>query len=77
MWSGSWWAKQSHKFDGKHVVALFNSGGLYCYDFDGKRLWNKDLGVLDSGYYVVPEAQWGFGSSPIIYKNMVIVQCDV
>ena len=33
--------------------------------------------MLDSGYYVVPAAQWGFGSSPIIYKNMVIVQCDV
>ncbi len=44
---------------------------------DGKQLWKEDLGLLDSGYYVVPEAQWEFGSSPIIYQNMVLVQCDV
>ena len=63
--------------DGKHVVAFFGSEGLYCYDLKGKLLWKKDLGLLDSGYYVVPSAQWGSASSPIIYKNTVIVQCDV
>ena len=63
--------------DGLHVVVSLGSEGLYCYDRCGNRLWKKDLGLLDSGYYVVPAAQWGFGSSPIIYKNMVIVQCDV
>jgi outer membrane protein assembly factor BamB len=63
--------------DGFHVVVFLGSEGLYCYDVCGNRLWKKDLGFLDSGYYVVPAAQWGFGSSPIIYKNMVIVQCDV
>jgi outer membrane protein assembly factor BamB len=44
---------------------------------DGKELWNQDLGVLDSGYFEVPDAQWGFASSPIIYKEKVIVQCDI
>jgi outer membrane protein assembly factor BamB len=63
--------------DGKHVVAFFGSEGLYCYDVDGKPMWSRDLGVLDSGYYVVPEAQWGFGSSPVIYQDKVIIQCDV
>lgn len=63
--------------DGKHVIAFFGSEGLYCYDMDGKPLWKKDLGVLDSGYYVVPTAQWGFGSSPIIHDGLVIVLCDV
>ena len=63
--------------DGIHVVVFLGSEGLYCYDRCGNLLWKKDLGVLDSGYYVVPAAQWGFGSSPIIFKNMVIVQCDV
>jgi outer membrane protein assembly factor BamB len=63
--------------DGFHVVVSLGSEGLYCYDRCGNRLWKKDLGRLDSGYYVVPAAQWGFGSSPIIYKSMVIVQCDV
>lgn len=63
--------------DGKHVVALFGSEGLYCYDMNGKELWKKELGVLDSGYYQVPDAQWGFGSSPIIHDGYVIIQCDV
>ena len=63
--------------DGKHVVAFFGSEGLYCYDMDGKLLWKQDLGLLDSGFYRAPDAQWGFGSSPIIHDDMVIVQCDV
>ena len=63
--------------DGKHVVAFFGSEGLYCYDVNGKLLWKQDLGVLDSGWFYDPDYQWGTASSPIIYKNMVIVQCDV
>ncbi len=63
--------------DGRYIVAFFGSEGLYCYTVDGELVWKKDFGVLDSGYYVVPTAQWGFASSPIIYQNMVIIQCDV
>ena len=63
--------------DGRHVVAFFGSEGLYCFDLDGKLLWERDLGLLDSGYYRVRKAQWGFGSSPVIHKDAVILQCDV
>jgi outer membrane protein assembly factor BamB len=63
--------------DGKHVVVMFGSEGLYCYDMKGKLLWKKDFGVLDSGFYMVPAAQWGFASSPIIYEDKVFLQCDV
>jgi outer membrane protein assembly factor BamB len=63
--------------DGKHVVAFFGSEGLYCYDLEGKLLWSKSFGLLDSGFFVAPSAQWEFGSSPIIYKSRVIVLCDV
>ena len=63
--------------DGKHVVAFFGSEGLYCFDLDGKLLWSKDLGVLDSGFYMMPSAQWGTGSSPVIYEDAVYLQCDV
>jgi outer membrane protein assembly factor BamB len=63
--------------DGTHVVASFGSEGLYCYDPDGKLLWQKNLGVLDSGWFYDAEYQWGFGSSPILYRGLVIVQCDV
>ncbi|MDX2198821.1 MAG: PQQ-binding-like beta-propeller repeat protein [Phycisphaerae bacterium] len=63
--------------DGKHVVAFFGSEGMYCYDVGGKLLWKKDFGVLDSGFFMAPEAQWGFGSSPIIHDGKVIIQVDV
>lgn len=63
--------------DGTRVVACFGSEGLYCYDISGKKLWEKDLGVLDSGYYVVPSAQWGFASSPVLVDGRVLLQVDV
>lgn len=70
-------ANPSVATDGTHVVAFFGSEGLYCYDAEGKLLWEKDLGLLDSGYYQVPGAQWGFASSPVIHEGKLIVQCDV
>jgi outer membrane protein assembly factor BamB len=63
--------------DGRHVVAFFGSEGLYTYDADGKLLWKQDLGALNSGWFYDPDYEWGMGSSPIIYKNLVIVQCDI
>ena len=63
--------------NGVHLAVFLGSEGLYCYDLCGNLRWKRDLGVLDSGYYVSPQAQWGFGSSPILFQNMVIVQCDV
>lgn len=62
--------------DGKHVVALFGSEGLFCFDVDGKLLWKQDLGLLDPGFHRDAAVQWGHASSPIIYKNFVIVQSD-
>ncbi|HWQ33269.1 MAG TPA: PQQ-binding-like beta-propeller repeat protein [Blastocatellia bacterium] len=63
--------------DGKNLVAFFGSEGLYCYDLKGKLKWKVDLGVLDGGWFFDPDYQWGTASSPIIYKDLVILQCDV
>lgn len=63
--------------DGQHVVALFGAEGLYCYDANGKLLWKQDLGPMDAGWFYDPDYQWGHASSPVIYKNMVIVQADI
>ena len=63
--------------DGNRVVAIFGSEGLFCLDHDGKVIWHDDLGRMKSGYYVVPSAEWGFSSSPIIHDGKVIVLCDV
>lgn len=63
--------------DGRYIVAFFGSEGLYAYDMKGHLVWQKDFGVLDSGFFMVPDAQWGFASSPIIHEDKVIVQADV
>ena len=70
------YANSSPATDGRHVVAFFGSEGLYAYDVDGRRLWKKDLGHLDVGAYDVPSYEWGSASSPIIHRDLVIVQCD-
>ena len=63
--------------DGQHIVAILGSNGLFCFDMQGQLEWHKDLGPMDSGYYVDPSAQWGFASSPVVHDGNVIVLCDV
>ena len=70
-------ANQTPVTDGTHLVVWFGSEGLYCYDLDGTLLWKKDLGPLNSGYVVDPSFEWNTASSPIIYKNFVILQVDL
>ncbi len=70
------YASSTPATDGSHIVAFFGSQGLYCLDAGGKVLWQKDLGFLDVGAYDAPEYEWGTASSPIIYRDKVIVQCD-
>lgn len=62
--------------DGRYIVSMMGSEGLFCTDMQGKLLWHVDLGHLDVGAYDLPEYEWGPASSPIIYKDMAIVQVD-
>lgn len=67
-WGGITYTNASAVTDGERVVACFASAGLYCYDFDGKELWKRtDLGKW--------EHQFGNGSSPLIYQDLVIQWC--
>ncbi len=69
-------ASPSPATDGKVVVAYFGSEGLYVYSTEGKLLWKKDLGIQNAGWFFDPDSEWGAASSPVIYENKVIVQCD-
>jgi outer membrane protein assembly factor BamB len=62
--------------DGKRLIAFFGSEGLYAYDLDGKLLWKKDLGLLDFGPWDDQTLSWGFASSPVLFDDTVVVQCD-
>ena len=55
--------------DGKYVFAFFGSEGLYAYDYKGNLVWKQNLGKLGT-------ASVGYGVSPILFENLVIMQCD-
>jgi outer membrane protein assembly factor BamB len=55
--------------DGKAVYAFFESAGLYAFDVDGSLLWKKSLGGI-------AKAGMGPGTSPLIFENLLILQCD-
>ncbi|MDP6445246.1 MAG: PQQ-binding-like beta-propeller repeat protein, partial [Pirellulaceae bacterium] len=51
--------------NGERVVVWHGSAGLYCYDMRGNELWAIDLGDFLH--------QWGYGTSPVIYNDRVIL----
>ena len=53
--------------DGKHVFAFFGKSGVHAYDLDGKKLWDAKVGMESD------PAKWGSSSSPIVYKDTLIV----
>ena len=54
--------------DGRRVFALFATGDLACLDFDGNRIWAKNIGMPDNHY--------GIGSSLIAYRDLLLLQFD-
>jgi outer membrane protein assembly factor BamB len=63
--------------DGKRIVVLFGTVGvLAAYDLEGKPLWRRDVGILDCNDPQAGAAEWGHASSPILYRDLVIVQGD-
>jgi outer membrane protein assembly factor BamB len=44
--------------------------GLYCYDFDGDLVWQRDFGTYET------RAGWGTSSSPVIYGGKLFLQID-
>ncbi len=63
-------ASNSPITDGKHVWASFSSRGVYCYDMDGNKKWERDLGKLNIA------AGFGEGSSAALADNALIVVMD-
>jgi outer membrane protein assembly factor BamB len=63
--------------NGQYLVVHFGSEGLYCYDLKGNLIWKKDMGILNPGPYTDPGVEWGYASSPVIYKDKIIIQCDI
>ena len=58
--------------DGKNIYAWFGNGQVVALDMTGREIWKRHLGK-DYGSFL---NTWGHGSSPVIYKNMLILLCD-
>jgi outer membrane protein assembly factor BamB len=72
----STYANATPATDGRIVVAWFGSQGVYAYDMNGAPLWQVDLGRIDMGAYGIPNYEWGPASSPVIWNDLVLLQCD-
>lgn len=64
------YASSSPTTDGKRLYCWFGSHGLYCYDLDGQKLWERDLGKAYVG------SSLGEGCSPVIYKDKLVIVRD-
>lgn len=64
------WASNSPVTDGEHLYAYFGSRGLYCLDFDGNILWERDFGQMKK------KMSFGEGSSPTLYKDKIVLIWD-
>lgn len=65
-------ASPSPVTDGERVYAWFGTGQLVALDFDGKRVWGRHL----AKEYAPFEINWGHASSPTLYQDLLILQCD-
>ena len=55
--------------DGERLYVFFGKSGVLAFDLDGNKLWQADVG---SNIH-----NWGSASSPVLYKNFVIVNASV
>ena len=64
-------ASNSPVTDGRYVYASFGSRGIYCYDFNGKLIWEKDPGVQ-----MKMRLAFGEGSAPLLVGNRLFLVFD-
>lgn len=63
------YASSTPASDGTNVYVFFGTAGVLAYDLDGKRLWQQSVGQGVNG--------WGSGTSPVLYKDLVIVNASI
>jgi len=55
--------------DGERIYAVFGTGQIVAVDLSGKPVWSRNLGREIAPW----DINWGNGSSPAVYRNMLIV----
>ncbi len=64
------WASNSPVTDGENIYAYFGSRGLFCLDLKGNLKWQRDFGQMEK------RNSFGEGSSPVLYKDKIVVLWD-
>ena len=54
--------------DGRRVYALFSDGLAAAFDWNGKPVWQRNLGPLENAY--------GYAASPALYRDRLLIQID-
>ena len=62
-------ASPSVATDGKVAVALFGTGDIAAFDFNGKKLWSRNLSKETGTFSIM----WRYGSSPLLYRGKLYV----
>ena len=63
-------ASQSPVTDGKHIWFFFGSYGLYCLNQEGKTVWSKNFGAMNTKH------GHGEGASPVLTDNVLAINWD-
>ena len=63
-------APASPTTDGKHLYCWFGSAGLFCFDLQGNKIWEKDLGEVKVG------SSLGEGCSPVLHNGKLVIVRD-
>lgn len=58
--------------DGQRVFAWFGTGQLVALDRDGAIVWQRHLGKEIAPF----DINWGHSSSPVVYRDTLILLCD-
>jgi outer membrane protein assembly factor BamB len=58
--------------DGERIYAWFGNGQVVALDLQGKEIWKHHLGQ-EYGSFL---NEWGHGSSPALYKDLLLLLCD-
>jgi len=63
-------ASASPTTDGERLYCWFGSAGLFCYDLNGNKLWERNLGKIKMG------ASLGEGCSPVVHDGKIVIVRD-
>lgn len=58
--------------NGRHLFAFFGTGDVFCIDVDGELIWQRSL-AEEYGRF---ENRFAASSSPVLYRELLILQCD-